>query len=149
MNEGGTNQPSPLAHNGTIFLNNTGGIIQALDGKTGDLIWEQRLGGNTAMRGMSLYDDKLFVAMSNAHLVALDARTGKMAWDVVMPDGRGSSSGPLVAQGQGHSGHGRLLSRTSSRSASSAPTTPPPASSSGGSTPSPARASRAATPGAR
>ena len=48
MAEGGTNQPSPLAHNGTIFLNNTGGIIQALDGKTGDLIWEQRLGSNTA-----------------------------------------------------------------------------------------------------
>ena len=44
MSEGGTNQPSPLAYNGTIFLNNTGGIVQALDGKTGDLIWEQRLG---------------------------------------------------------------------------------------------------------
>ena len=40
-----------------------------------------------------------------------------------MPDGRGSSSGPLVAQRQGRPGHGRLLSRTSSRSASSAPTT--------------------------
>ena len=38
--------------------------------------------------------------MSNAHLVALDARTGKMAWDVLMPDGRGSSSGPLVARGK-------------------------------------------------
>jgi len=100
MAEGGTNQPSPLAHNGTIFLNNTGGVIQALDGKTGDLIWEQRLGSNTAMRGMTLYDDKLYLAMSNAHLVALDAKTGKVAWDQAMPDGRGSSSGPLVAKGK-------------------------------------------------
>ena len=100
MNEGGTNQPSPLAHNGTIYLNNTNGMIQALDGRTGDLIWEQRLGSNMAMRGMSLYDDKLYLAMSNAHLVALDARTGKVAWDVMMPDGRGSSSGPLVARGK-------------------------------------------------
>jgi alcohol dehydrogenase (cytochrome c) len=100
MAEGGTNQPSPLARNGTIFLNNTGGIIQALDGRTGDLIWEQRLGGNTAMRGMTLYDDKLYLAMSHAHLVALDARSGKVAWDVAMPDGRGSSSGPLVAKGK-------------------------------------------------
>src|SRR5688500_8405000 len=100
MNEGGTNQPSPLAHNGTIYLNNTTGIIQALDGKTGDLIWEHRLGGNIAMRGMSLYDDKLFVAMSDANLVALDARTGKLAWKVPMPDGRGSSSGPLAAKGK-------------------------------------------------
>jgi PQQ-dependent dehydrogenase (methanol/ethanol family) len=100
MAEGGTNQPSPLARNGTIFLNNTGGIIQAIDGKTGDLIWEQRLGTNTAMRGMTLYDDKLYLATSQAHIVALDAKTGKVAWDVAMPDGRGSSSGPLVAKGK-------------------------------------------------
>jgi alcohol dehydrogenase (cytochrome c) len=100
MNEGGTNQPSPLALNGTIFLNNTGGIVQALDGSTGDLIWEQRLGVNIAMRGMSLYDDKLYLALSNAHLVALNARTGEVAWDVLMPDGRGSSSGPLIARGK-------------------------------------------------
>ena len=100
MAEGGTNQPAPLARNGTIFINNTGGIIQAIDGKTGDLIWEQRLGSNTASRGITLYDDKLYIAMSNAHLVALDAKTGKVAWDVAMPDGRGSSSGPLVAKGK-------------------------------------------------
>ena len=100
MNEGGTNQPSPLAKDGTIFLNNTGGIVQALDGRTGDLIWEQRLGVNIAMRGMSLYDDKLYLALSNAHLVALSARTGDVVWDVAMPDGRGSSSGPLVARGK-------------------------------------------------
>jgi alcohol dehydrogenase (cytochrome c) len=99
MNEGGTNQPSPLAHDGTVFLNNTGGIIQALDGKTGDLIWEQRLGSNVSMRGMSLYGNNLHVAMGN-RLVAIDARTGKVAWNVEMTDGRGSSSGPLVARGK-------------------------------------------------
>ena len=100
MNEGGTNQPSPLAHNGTIFLNNTNGIIQAIEGKTGELIWEHRLGGNIAMRGMALYDDKLFIAMSDANLVALDAKTGKQVWKVAMPDGRGSSSGPIAARGK-------------------------------------------------
>jgi len=100
MNEGGTNQPAPLAYNGTIFLNNTTGIIQAINGKTGDLIWEHRLGGNIAMRGMALYGDNLYVAMSDANLVALDARTGKLAWKVPMPDARGSSSGPLAAKGK-------------------------------------------------
>ena len=64
------------------------------------MIWEQRLGTNTAMRGMTLYDDKLYLATSQAHIVALDAKTGKVAWDVLMPDGRGSSSGPLVAKGK-------------------------------------------------
>jgi alcohol dehydrogenase (cytochrome c) len=49
---------------------------------------------------MSLYDDKLYLALRNGHLVALDAKTGKVAWDVAMPDGRGSSSGPIIAKGK-------------------------------------------------
>jgi alcohol dehydrogenase (cytochrome c) len=100
MNEGGTNQPAPLYHSGAIFLNHTGGIVQALNARTGDLIWEHRLPQTINPRGMALYDDKLIFALANAHLVALDARTGKLAWDVLMPDGRGSSSGPIVAKGK-------------------------------------------------
>jgi alcohol dehydrogenase (cytochrome c) len=103
MVEGGTSQPTPLAHDGTIFLNNSnGGVIQAIEARTGDIIWEQRLGTNLAPRGMALYGDKLYAAMSNAHLVALDAKTGNVAWDVAMPDGKGSSSGPIV-------GHGKIV----------------------------------------
>ncbi|HEX6994718.1 MAG TPA: PQQ-binding-like beta-propeller repeat protein [Gammaproteobacteria bacterium] len=98
MRDGGTNQPSPLAYRGTIFLNNTGGIIQALDGRDGSLIWEHRLEDNVAMRGMALYADKLYL-QSAGRLVALDARTGETVWNVAMPDGRASSSGPLVANG--------------------------------------------------
>jgi len=100
MNEGGTNQPSPIVHNGTIYLNNTGGIIQALDGKTGDLIWEYRIQGNVSQRGMALYDDKLYIGTSTGHLMALSATTGKVAWDAVTVEGRGSSSGPLIAKGK-------------------------------------------------
>src|SRR5262245_13953140 len=40
MNEGGTNQPAPIVHNGIIYLPNTGGIIQAIDGGTGKHICE-------------------------------------------------------------------------------------------------------------
>src|SRR5690606_34090838 len=98
MRDGGTNQPSPLAYRGTIFLNNTGGIIQALDGRDGSLIWEHRLEDNVAMRGMALYRDKLYL-QSAGRLVALDARTGETVWNAAMPDGRASSSGPLVANG--------------------------------------------------
>ena len=97
MRDGGTNQPSPLAYRGTIFLNNTNGVVQALNGRDGSLIWEHRLEDNVAMRGMALYDDKLFL-QSNGRLVALNARTGETAWNVQMPDGRASSSGPLVAK---------------------------------------------------
>jgi len=98
MRDGGTNQPSPLAYRGTIFLNNTGGIVQALDGRDGRLIWEHRFEDNVAMRGMALYEDKLYL-QSAGRLIALDARTGETVWNVAMPDGRASSSGPLVANG--------------------------------------------------
>ncbi len=40
MHEGGTNQPAPIVHNGVIYLANTGGIMQAIDGLT----WKSHLG---------------------------------------------------------------------------------------------------------
>jgi alcohol dehydrogenase (cytochrome c) len=98
MRDGGTNQPAPLVYRGTIYLNNTDGVVQALDARDGSLIWEHRVDGGIASRGIALYQDKL-IFQSNAHLVALDARTGELMWDVAMPDGHASSSGPLVANG--------------------------------------------------
>ncbi len=45
MNDGGgANEPTPIVHNGIIFLANTGNMVQAIDGRTGDLIWENRIG---------------------------------------------------------------------------------------------------------
>ena len=42
MNEGGQSEPTPLVHDGIIYLINTGNIVQALDGRTGELIWEHQ-----------------------------------------------------------------------------------------------------------
>ena len=107
MNEGGGNQPAPLVHNGIIYLNNAGNVMQALDGRTGDLIWENRYGSNAnaaAMRGIAIHGDKLFAATSEAHLIALDARTGKTVWQTTIGDrskgSYGTSSGPIVAKGK-------------------------------------------------
>jgi PQQ-dependent dehydrogenase (methanol/ethanol family) len=99
MNEGGTNQPAPVVHNGVIFLANTGGIIQAIDGTTGKIIWENHLGGNIAMRGISLYQDKLYLASGN-RVKALDARNGKVVWDTEIAQGYSNSSGPLIINGK-------------------------------------------------
>ena len=107
MNEGGTNQPAPLVHNGVIYLNNPGNTIQALDGKTGDVIWENRYGTSAAaaaMRGIAIYDDKVFAATSDAHLFAFDARTGRKVWETTIGDrSKGNyttSSGPLAVKGK-------------------------------------------------
>jgi alcohol dehydrogenase (cytochrome c) len=107
MHEGGTNQPAPIVYNGTLYLANTGGILQALDAKTGNLIWEHHVGADIAPRGIVLYGNKLIfqsavewaVRPQEAHLVALDATTGELVWNVKMPDVYATNSGPLVANG--------------------------------------------------
>jgi alcohol dehydrogenase (cytochrome c) len=117
MTEGGTTQAAPIAHNGTIFLNNAANVLQAIDGKTGELIWENNYGTNAtaaAMRGITIYDDKIILTTSDAHLMAFDARTGKTVWDTTIGNRANgvtytASSGPLVVKGkviQGITGNG-------------------------------------------
>ena len=106
MNEG-TNQAAPLVHNGVMFINNPGNIVQALNAATGELIWENRIGqsatGNS-QRGIAIYDDKVYVTTGDAHIYALDARTGKNAWDTIIGDrtngSYSTSSGPIVIKGK-------------------------------------------------
>jgi len=105
MHEGGWSEPTPIVHNGIIFIVHTGNVVQALDGKTGDLIWENQVGpeNGQTMRNSALYNDKLYVATTDARLVALDARTGKKVWDVALAErtkGFGNSSGPIVIHGK-------------------------------------------------
>ena len=104
MNEGGANQPTPLVHDGVMFLTNTMNMVQALNAATGELIWENHVGpasviGFGAMRNIAMYGDKIFLATTDARLVALDARTGKVVWDTVVADrskGFSNTSGPIV-----------------------------------------------------
>jgi alcohol dehydrogenase (cytochrome c) len=105
MNEGGQSEPSPLVHDGIIYLINTGNIVQALDARTGELIWEHHVGpaAPSTMRNIAIYEDKIFVATGDARLVALEARTGRLAWDTpITARNRGftNSSGPIVVRGK-------------------------------------------------
>jgi alcohol dehydrogenase (cytochrome c) len=108
MREGGANQPMPLVHNGIMYLFNTGNVLQALDARSGDLIWENEVGplqqvGFGSMRNIAIYEDKLIVGTTDARLVALDARTGRQVWETVIADrrlGYSNTSGPIVARGK-------------------------------------------------
>ena len=53
-------------HNGVIYLASPSNIVQALDGKTGSLIWETRVGPDQApgyggIRSIAIADDKIFL----------------------------------------------------------------------------------------
>ncbi len=105
MNEGGTSQPMPVVHNGILYLVHTGNIVQALNGRDGELIWEYRAGPERgdAMRNLAIYEDKLFVTTSDARMVALDARTGVLKWETRIADtakGYNARTGPIVIKGK-------------------------------------------------
>ena len=107
--EPGRSQPAPLVRNGIIYIPNFGNIIQAINGRDGTLLWEykrkfsenNRQGGQ--LRTIAMWEDMIYVATTDAHLVALDARTGAVRWDVEIADenlGYSNTSGPIVADGK-------------------------------------------------
>ena len=101
----GDSEPAPLVYNGIVYLINPGNVIQALDGKTGELIWEHWTGpaNRQDMRNIAMYNDKIIQATTDARLVALDARTGEQLWETAIADntkGFSNSSGPIVADGK-------------------------------------------------
>ena len=82
MTEGGASEPTPIVHNGIIYLASPSNIVQALDARTGTLIWETRVGPDQApgyggIRSIAIADDKILLPASNAHMVAL---SGVSAW---------------------------------------------------------------------
>ena len=103
----GNHQTTPLVHEGIMFLAQPGNVVQAIDAATGDVIWvyRHRLPQDAragATRTLALYGDKLFLATADAHLVALDARTGEEVWKTVKTDytqGFRQNAGPVIANG--------------------------------------------------
>lgn len=105
----GSNQTTPLIHDGVMFLAVPGNIVQAVRADTGDLIWEyaypyppdsKTLGGPT--RNLAIYGHRIFMATYDAALIALDARNGKLLWRKVKADyteGYTHTSGPIIAGG--------------------------------------------------
>jgi alcohol dehydrogenase (cytochrome c) len=104
----GPTQAPPLVHDGVMFVHGYGDYVQALDAATGDLLWQysRRLPKGIApgiKRGLAIYGSRLYVATSDAHLIALDVKSGKIAWDHVIADTKAGyrlSGGPLVARGK-------------------------------------------------
>lgn len=101
----GDSEPAPLVYGGIIYMINPGNVIQALDGATGELIWEHWSGpaNGQDMRNIAMFEDKIIQATTDARLVALDARNGEKVWETSVADnskGFSNSSGPIIADGK-------------------------------------------------
>ena len=113
--ENGTLEITPLIHSGVLFIWGTSNTIQALDAKSGELLWENRLGpaprrpgpgpSTEETRSMGLWGTNIYVNTPQGYLYALDARTGKEVWKTHITDEKmypnnggliGSSTGGVI-----------------------------------------------------
>jgi PQQ-dependent dehydrogenase (methanol/ethanol family) len=105
----GENMMTPIVHDGVMFAYSYGDVLQAIDAATGELLWsfqrELEDGKSPGMKkGAAIYEDKIVIATSDIHIIALEAKTGKIAWDHKVDGGGEDSflfrSAPLIANGK-------------------------------------------------
>ena len=92
--EGGTIETSPIVVDGIIYITEKPHIVTALDGRTGRSLWSYRRTPAVDVpnccgdvnRGVAILNDTLYWGTLDAHLVAIDAKTGGLRWDVVVAD---------------------------------------------------------------
>jgi alcohol dehydrogenase (cytochrome c) len=110
-----TVEDTPLEHDGVLYVYGANDHVQALDATNGELLWEYdrpappataRAGGGggqaSVHRNFALYQEKVIFGTDDRHMVALDAKTGKVVWDTLLGDekiGR-MTSGPMMVKGK-------------------------------------------------
>lgn len=95
----------PVLGGGLVFAASQSGILAAIDGRTGNRIWQQPIGSTQAP---ALSGEYLFVVGVEAELACFNAGTGQVVWVQQLPKfsnekkqkGRITYAGPLVASGQ-------------------------------------------------
>ncbi|SLN63841.1 Quinohemoprotein alcohol dehydrogenase ADH IIB precursor [Aquimixticola soesokkakensis] len=105
----GSQEVVPIVHDGVMYIANPGGSVQALDAKTGDLIWEYRHetpeGFREGMmnRGLALWGDNVFIATPDAEMIALDTKSGQIVWQTTIASrevGKSITAAPIAVDGK-------------------------------------------------
>ena len=82
---------TPILANGTLYISSPDNLW-AIDARTARQLWHYTHPKNDAFhighRGVAIANDKVYLTTPDAHLVALDARDGKVKWDVVLADSK-------------------------------------------------------------
>ncbi|HEX9364988.1 MAG TPA: acido-empty-quinoprotein group A, partial [Vicinamibacterales bacterium] len=95
---------SPLVVNGIAYVT-TPDNMWAVDARSGRQIWHytypKNMGFHIGHRGAAMYKGTVYLTTPDAHLVALDARTGRLQWNIEIADykkGYWSTNAPLVVR---------------------------------------------------
>lgn len=100
-------QTSPIIVDGVMYITEPPNVVKALDARSGTVIWsyrktipdDLRLCCGRVNRGVAVLNDLVYYGSIDAHLIALDAKTGRLRWDTTIDDyklGYSSSGAPLA-----------------------------------------------------
>ena len=99
-------ESTPLVVDGVMYTTRNTNDVVALDAETGRVIWVYPYspiqgaratgGGGRPNRGLAILGSTLFLGTLDAHLLAIDALSGKLIWNTTVADARdsGCQGGP-------------------------------------------------------
>ena len=105
-------ETTPLVVDGIMYISEPPSTVSALDIHTGRRLWSwtpqlpsglKTIGFPPVNRGVAILDETVYVATINAHLVALDAKSGAVRWDIEVADnnlGFAFTLAPLAIEGK-------------------------------------------------
>ena len=101
---------TPLLIDGVLYVTGNNNTAWAINVRTGEQLWRYRRNlppgltygsANASNRGFAVLGDLLFMGTLDAHLLALDRRTGKLVWDQTVDDfkvGYAITQAPLIVK---------------------------------------------------
>lgn len=102
---------TPVVYNGVMYVT-AANTLTALDARAGRELWKHERAVSSGLiddaaahknRGVGLWKNRVYMETDNAHLLCLDARSGRVLWDVPYADSTksyGATSAPLVVKDQ-------------------------------------------------
>jgi alcohol dehydrogenase (cytochrome c) len=102
-------EATPIVVDGVVYVTGPNNRAWAIDARTGRQIWayervlpkDFRACCGPVNRGFAVYRDRLYMGTLDAHLIALDRKSGKVLWDVEITDytqGYAAPAAPLVVK---------------------------------------------------
>jgi alcohol dehydrogenase (cytochrome c) len=101
-------EATPIVVDGVMYITEPPSTVTALDVLTGRRLWTWSaampanvvaLGFPPVNRGVAILNETIYVGTLDAHLVALDAKSGALRWDVIVADnhtGHAITTAPIV-----------------------------------------------------
>jgi glucose dehydrogenase len=104
-------ETAPIVVDGVMYMTTSYNHVYALDAVTGEEFWhyKHKMGAITTFccgpnnRGVAIEGGKLFMGTLDSRLVSLDAKTGKVLWDIEIADpekGYSETMAPTVVDGK-------------------------------------------------